>query len=170
MRTLIAILVSTMLVACGEHKTSSSTEAEPPPTSLAVDLRSHDFPFTVELGDPAILGVDSPSVRWNEEIGVLEVKAGDHFSIVLSEEPGDMASVKATLGRDLLATNEIITDAPDRLVWRAQFPDESIVFVHFYRIVEEDGRSFVVRDDGQGRFTEADIARMVDAVRTQQPV
>lgn len=170
MRTLIIATLALAFAACGEHEPAQTDSNDAPPVSLSVDLRGHDFPMTVELGDPNTLGVDSPAVRWNEELGVLEVKAGERFAIVLTEEPGDLASVKASLDRDLLATNEIITESPDRLVWRSRFPDESIVFVHFCRVVEADGRSFVVRDDGKGRFSEADVARMVDAVRTQQPV
>lgn len=170
MRTTIAFTMLLALTACGEtpgeeKDPASGTTA----TNLAVDLSGHDIPLSVELGDPATLGVDSPTVSWNEDMGQLELRAGNRFSILITEEPGDIARLKADLERDQLRTSTIIEEQPDRLVWRSTFPDEDIVFVHFYRVVQVDGRSFIVQDDDRGRFNEADITRMIGAVRTKQP-
>ncbi len=103
-------------------------------------------------------------------MGQLELHAGERFSILVTEESGDIARLKADLERDQLRTSAIIEEQPDRLIWRSTFPDEDIVFVHFYRVIQVDGRSFVVQDDDRSRFSEADVSRMVAAVRTQQPV
>jgi len=161
----------TILVSCGNPSTDSTIKEQvPAPTSLAVDLAGSGFPLTVELGDAATLGVDSAQVKWNEEAGQLEVRAGERFGILITEEPGDIPRLKADLQRDQLRTSTIIEEKNDRLIWRSAFPDEEIVFVHFYRVVEADGRMFVVQDDDHGRYSEADVSRMAGAVRTQQPV
>ncbi|MBK8225855.1 MAG: hypothetical protein IPK70_01605 [Flavobacteriales bacterium] len=170
MRATLALLLSALLIACGQQATEPASSTEQVAPSLAVDLAGHGFPLTVELGDAATLGVDSPSVRWNEDMGQLELRAGERFSILITEEPGDIARLKADLERDQLRTSAIIEEQPDRLIWRSTFPDEDIVFVHFYRIVQAGDRAFVVQDDDRGRFSEADVSRMAAAVRTQQPV
>lgn len=160
-----------ILISCGDPSPDVDLQNQmTAPTSLAVDLDGSGFPLTVELGDPTTFGVDSAQVKWNEEAGQLEVRAGDRFGILITEEPGDLARLKADLQRDQLRTSTIVEEKPDRMVWRSTFPDEEIVFVHFYRVVEADGRMFVVQDDDHGRYSEADVYRMVDAVRTKQPV
>lgn len=171
MRTTLAIVLLGTLCSCGGGNTeTNATETAPPAASLAVDLSGHDFPLSVELGDAATLGVDSPTVKWNEEMGHLSVAAGERFSILITEEPGDIARLKADLDRDQLRTSTIVEEQPDGLLWRSTFPDEDIVFVHFYRVVKADGREFVVQDDDSGRFSEADAKRMMGAVRTKLPV
>lgn len=170
MRATILFSSALLLAACsGGDAAEATTEQSPTATSLAVDLTGHDIPFSIELGDAATLGVDSPTVRWNEEFGHLSVQAGDRFSILITEEPGDIARMKADLGRDPLRTNSVVEEQPDRLIWRSTFPDEDIVFVHFYRVIQVDGRSFVVQDDDRGRYNEADVTRMANAVRVKQP-
>ncbi|MBK9146783.1 MAG: hypothetical protein IPM12_03065 [Flavobacteriales bacterium] len=170
MRSLPCLLLAVLLAACGAPPAEDQGAALIPPASLALDLSGFDVPFSLELGDAATLGVDSPTVRWNEEFGHLSVQAGDRFSILITEEPGDLARMKADLDRDQLRTNSIVEEQPDRIIWRSAFPDEDIVFVHFYRIVEADGRTFIVQDDDRGRFSEADAARMMGSVRVKQPV
>lgn len=172
MKSALSFVLALSLQACGggADPGQDSVMDAPPSASLAVDLHGFDLPLTVEFGDPATLGVDSPSVRMNEDMGQLEVQAGDRFSILITEEPGDIARLKADLERDPLRTSAIIEEQPDRLVWRSSFPDEEIVFVHFYRVLEVDGRTFVAQDDDRGRYNEADIARMIGSVRIKQPV
>jgi hypothetical protein len=170
MRSLPCLLLAVLLAACGAPPAEDHGAEPIPPASLALDLSGFDVPFSLELGDAATLGVDSPTVRWNEEFGHLSVQAGDRFSILITEEPGDIARMKADLDRDQLRTNSIVEEQPDRIIWRSAFPDEDIVFVHFYRIVEADGRTFIVQDDDRGRFSEADAARMMGSVRVKQPV
>lgn len=171
-KPLFPLLVLTV-AAC--TPTEAPTESASPVVEnsapvLSVDLEGNDMPLVVELGDAATLGVDAPSTAWNEETGRVEVKAGDHFSLLISEEPGDLARLKADLERDVLRTHQIIQDSPEHVVYRSQFPDDALVFVHFYRIIKVDGREFVVQDDPAGRYNEADIERMARSVRTQRPV
>ncbi|HRD52014.1 MAG TPA: hypothetical protein PKY96_05135 [Flavobacteriales bacterium] len=171
MRATIILFSALLLAACNSGGEAEATaEQSSTATSLAVDLSGHNIPFSIELGDANTLGVDSPTVRWNEEFGHLSVQAGERFSILITEEPGDIARMKADLNRDPLRTNSVVEEQPDRIIWRSAFPDEDIVFVHFYRVVQVDGRTFVVQDDDRGRFNEADAARMMNSVRTKQPV
>ena len=168
MKYVTAMLALTFLVSCGDGKReaaeAASTASEPAATWL-IDLREHDLPLEVDLGDRATLGVDSASVVWNEEFGELRVNAGEHFAISISEEPGDIARLKADLERDMLRKHTVLEETPEKVVYRSQFPDEDIVFIHFYRLVPVGDRTFVVRDAAEGRFNEADVQRMVAAVR-----
>lgn len=160
-----------LLSACGDGKKEAAEQlAGADSTAVAahiVDLSRYDVPLELDMGDLATLGVDSVAVKWNEEFGWLEVQAGEHFGITISEEPGDLARVKADLDRSTLQTHEVLSDSTDRLVYRSQFPDEAIVFHHFYRVVEVNGRPFVVQDGPNGKYNEADVKRMVNAVRVR---
>jgi hypothetical protein len=171
MKYTMPVMVLALLTACGDGKkeaaerTGAATEA---PAGYVVDLAPQDLPLTVDLGDLGTLGADSVEVAWNDEFGWLTVKAGERFSITISEEPGDMARLKADLERDnLLQTHTVLEETPELLVYRSQFPDEDLVFIHFYRIIQVGGRSFVVEEAVNGRFNEADIKRMAASVQAK---
>ena len=70
----------------------------------------------------------------------------------------------------MLQKHTVIEESPEKLVYRSQFPDDQLVFIHFYQIVQMDGRTFTVQDNEKGRFNETDVARMAKAVRTQRAV
>lgn len=169
MRTLPVLLV--LLAACGDGKKEAAEELSDADTAAVaghvVDLSRYDIPLEVDMGDLATLGVDSVMVKWNEQFGWLEVKAGDHFGITISEEPGDLPRMKVDLERSTLQTHEVMRDSADLLVYRSKFPDEDLVFHHFYRVVTVGERVFVVQDGPNGRFNESDVLRMVDAVRAR---
>lgn len=173
MKQYFMALLALGLIACGGGAPEAGDQATPADTSavaaLVVDLAPHDMPFTLDLGDPATLGADSVAVRFNEEFGWLEVRAGERFALTIAEEPGDLARLKADLERDMLQKHTVIEETPELLVYRSQFPDEDLTFIHFQRIVTVEGRTFVVQDAQGGRFNEADVARMNGSIRTQRP-
>jgi len=174
MKQFLPLGILLLMAACGDgKKEAAELQAAADSTTTAstiVELAPFDVPFAMELGDLATLGVDSAEVKWNEEFGWLEVRAGERFAVTITEEPGDMARLKSDLDRSTLQTHEIITGTPDLLVYRSQFPDEDLVFVHFYRIVQAGGRTFVMQDAQGGRFNEADVNRMSNSVRTEPSV
>lgn len=174
MRTIPLLSGMIILLACGDGKQEAAQALAAADTiistSLSVDLNAQDMPLFVELGPADLLGIDAPTVRWNEEMGRMEVDGGEHFGIVITEETGDLPRLKADLERDMLQKHTVIEEAPDRLVYRSQFPDDGLVFVHFYQVVQSGGRWFTVQDNEKGRFNEADVARMAKAVRTQRTV
>jgi hypothetical protein len=171
MRALLIILVAA-LTACGDGKREAAevlAAMVADSTQLLVGLERFDVPLRLALGERSVLGVDSAQVRWNEEVGWLEVVAGEHCGLVVVEEPGDLSRLKRDLDQDPLQTHAILKDSTDRLVWRSQFPDDALVFLHFCRVVESAGRTFVLRDLPSGRYNEADVQRMLAAVRTVGP-
>ncbi|HMC97171.1 MAG TPA: hypothetical protein VKG92_05945 [Flavobacteriales bacterium] len=168
------LLVFLVLAACGDGKKEAAEQLSDTSTAglaapTVIDLSSFDVPLMVDLGDLTTLGVDSPEVRWNEEFGRLEVNAGEHFGLIISEEPADIPRLKADLDRDMLRKNTVIAETPEELEYRSQFPDEELVFVHFYQVIRAGEREFVVEDRPEGRFNEADITRMASATKNKQP-
>ena len=55
----------------------------------------------------------------------------------------------------MLQQNSILEESPDKIIYKSQFPDDDLVFIHFQQIVTVGERTFVVRDADQGRFSEA---------------
>ena len=165
-RSLI-ILVLLLFTACAAPETEQGTipdrtaEEERTVMVKSVDLLAHDMPLVVQL-DPQVQ--DTATVRWNEQLGRLEVSAGEGFQLTIMEEEADLDRLKADLERDMLRKNTIIEETPDQVIYRSEFPDETITFVHFYRIVRHDGRTFVVQSNDQGRFNETDVKRMAQSV------
>jgi len=169
MKQLLFLSTAILLTACGDGKKEAAermaqTEVAPP-SGLVVDLAPHDVPFTLDLGDPGTLGTDSAEVRFNEEFGWVEVRAGERCAMIIVEEPADLARLKADLDRDMLQKHTVITETPELIVYRSQFPDSDLVYVHFLRVVNVAGRTFIVQDAQGPRFTEADVERMSAAVR-----
>ena len=172
MKHLLFLSAFALLTACGDGKKEAAEQqlaADSTTTGYTVDLASFDMPFALELGDLATLGADSAQLRWNEEFGWLEVRAGDGFAVTIAEAPADLVRLKGDLDRDMLQKHTLISETPELVVYRSQFPDEDLVFVHFYRIVQVGDRTFVMQDALGGRFNEAEIARMSASVRLQQP-
>ncbi len=173
MKAMAPVVLALGLVACGGNDSkpesevvdSTATAVTTPPAIL--DLGSYDTPLLVELGDMATLGVDSPTVKWNEEFGRLEVSAGEHFGLLITEEPGDLARLKADLDRDMLRKHTVLEETPEKLVYRSEFPDDAGTYVHFYRSVQVGDRTFVVTDADQVRFNEADVKRMAASIKAK---
>jgi hypothetical protein len=178
MKHLVSIAALVLLMAgCGDGKKEAAAKLAAINDSITaaraartVDLSRFDVPLLVDLGDLATLGVDSAAVQWNEEFGQLEVNAGERFGLVITEEPADIGRLKAELDRDMLRRNTVVQEDGDKLVYRSEFPDGDIVFVHFYQVLRVGDREFIVRDADQGRFSEADVARMAAAVRVKEAV
>ena len=160
-----------LMAGCGDGKADAArelAEQEAASTSGAtVDLGRFDLPLVVVLPPNGAPENDSlfGQPRWVEDFGHVELHAGPHFGITIAEEEGDMARLRSTLERDMLRTHTILEETPELLVYRQQFPDEDLVFVHFYRIIETQGRTFVVESHGQGRYNESDVALMREAVQ-----
>ncbi|MBX2971503.1 MAG: hypothetical protein KF797_00220 [Flavobacteriales bacterium] len=171
MKPLIPIALLLCFSACGsnngtpEGEVVDSTETAIAPAVL--DLATYDTPLLVELGDMATLGVDSATVKWNEEFGHLEVSAGEHFGLLITEEPADLARLKADLDRDMLRKHTVIEETPEKLVYRSEFPDDAGTYIHFYRAVQAGDRTFVITDVEQRRFNEADVKRMAGSIKVR---
>ena len=162
MKHSLLILSMVLLGACGDGKkdvADGQALADENAQGLIVDLGRYDMPLIVDLGDPATLGVDTPMVKWNEEFGRMEVSGGEHFELTISEEPADMARLKADLERSMLQQNTVLEETPEKIVYKSQFP----------QVVTVGERTFIVRDADQGRFNEADVARMSNAVSSKTP-
>lgn len=175
MKAILPFGLLALLASCGGQHDGGTTATEDT-TAVAsaapavLDLATYDTPLMVELGDLATLGVDSPTVKWNEEFGHLEVNAGDHFGMLITEEPGDLARLKADLDRDMLRKHTVLEEGPEKLVYRSEFPDDAGTYIHFYRIVQVGDRHFVITDVEERRFNEADVARMVGSIKVRSAV
>jgi len=177
MKTLIPVLILALLASCGDGKADAArklaeAQAQADAEAAAVepyllDLQAFDMPLVVSLPEMLTPDVDSTYGRaiWNEEFGQLRVKAGDHFGLTITEDEGNIQRLKADLERDMLRKHSVLEESPQHVVYRSQFPDEDLVFIHFYQVITVDGRSFVVEDMAEGRYNEADVARMTKAVR-----
>lgn len=175
MKYSIILVTLALLASCGDGKADAArklAEAQAEAEAAAVepyllDLQAFDMPLVVSL--PEMLTPDEDSTYgkavWNEEFGQLRVKAGDHFGLTITEDEGNIPRSKADLERDMLRKHSILEESPEHIVYRSQFPDEDLVFIHFYQVITVEGRSFVVEDMAEGRYNEADVARMTKAVR-----
>jgi hypothetical protein len=162
------------LAACGDGKADAAQhladQQDSTAASVVIDLSAHDMPLLLTPPDKQLTGGMDPTVIWKEEAGVLEVRAGDHFGLQISEEPGDLTRLKADLDRDLLRKNTVISETPEMLIYRSEFPDDpSLVFIHFHQVVKVGDRTFVAQDVQDLRFNEQDVKRMGASLSTRTP-
>ncbi len=170
MKYLFPILALALSAGCGGGA-EQPTDGAPAPDSTPVatippiDLSSHGLPLLLTPPDG-----QEPAIVWKDETGTLEVKAGDHFGLVITEEPGDIPRLKAALDRDLLRKNILLRETPDLLTYRSEFPDDAtLVFMHFYLVIKAGDRAFVVQDTEGQPFNQQDIDRMLAAVSPKPP-
>jgi hypothetical protein len=162
------------LIACGDGKADAAKQLAEQRDSTAapavIDLSAHDVPLLLTPPDKQLTGGMDPTVAWKEEAGVLEVRAGDHFGMQITEEAGDLARLKADLDRDLLKKNTVISETPEMLIYRSEFPDDpSLMFIHFYQVRKVGDRTFVAQDVQDLRFNEQDVQRMAASLGTLPP-
>ncbi|MBL8001060.1 MAG: hypothetical protein JNL05_03780 [Flavobacteriales bacterium] len=173
-QVLLALVGSAILLGCGGGSGSGETGGEDSTAVAAptntLDLAAHDLPLVLNLPDKQLLGGAEAQVVWKDQVGLLEVRAGEHFGLTIIEEPGDIARKKADLDRDLLRKNTILKETPELLVYRSEFPDDpSLVYIRFHQLVRAGDRSFVVEDIPELKFNEQDVERMTAAVAPKQP-
>lgn len=177
MKNMLLLPLFLLLAACGDGKSEAAKALadEAPATNgqaaYVLDLTPFDMPLVVHL--PEVLSPDVDSLygkaSWNEEFGQLRVMAGDGFGLTITEDDGDMPRLKGDLERHMLLRNTILQETPDLLVYSSQFPDEELVFIHFYKIVRSNGRTFVVESLPDRKFNEAEVQRMANAVHPVTP-
>lgn len=168
MRKLLVAVPFVMLSACGHE---AGSEGDPPPAdslsqvAQAIDLSNYDLPLQVILPNAQASGGAKAVVGWNEEEGWFGVKVGEHFSLHITEGPGDLPRLKRDLENDLVRKHALLIDKPDLVVYRSEFPDDpTLVQLHFYQVIMAGDRSFVVESDPEGRFDQTDVERMSEAV------
>ncbi|MCO6481291.1 MAG: hypothetical protein J5I62_00715 [Flavobacteriales bacterium] len=154
-------------VACGTASTGPSTDGTAPgepARATLTDLSAHHLPLLLETPADA----PAPDIVWKDEFGKLMVRAGDHFALEIFEAPSDLNRLKADLDRDLLRKNTIVEEAPDLLIYRSEFPDDStLLSFHFNRSVTVGDRTFQIQDaqdDGMA-FSLEEVRTMAVAVR-----
>ncbi len=162
------------LSACGDGKADAAKQlAELRDTTAApavIDLSAHDVPLLLTPPDNQLTGGVDPTITWKEETGVLEVRIGDHFGMQIIEEAGDLTHLKADLDRDLLKKNTVLSETPELLIYRSEFPDDpTLVFIHFYQVLNSGDRTFVAQDVQDLRFNEQDIHRMAASLAVHPP-
>jgi hypothetical protein len=174
MKLLIPAFTLVLLAACGD-RTGPADDGTPAAdttaaTVPAIDLATHGLPLLLIPPDKQLMGGQEPAIVWKDETGTLEIRAGDHFGLMIREEPGDIARLKASLDRDLLRKNTLLRETPDLLTYRSEFPDDpTLVFMHFYLIVVAGDRTFIVQDVEGLPFNQQDIERMIAAVSPKPP-
>lgn len=174
MKHLLHALALMLIAACGDAPpaTEAATAADSTTTSAVpvIDLSSHDLPLLLTPPDKQLTAGQDPSIVWKDETGTLEIRAGEHFGLMIREEPGDIPRLKASLERDLLKKNAVLRETPELLIYRSEFPDDpSLVFMHYCQVVHAGDRSFVVQDVDDGTFNQQDIERMMAAISPKPP-
>jgi hypothetical protein len=174
MENLLWALPVLALCACGGGNTTTNAGTNPVDSTTlstpAIDLASYDLPLLFTAPDKQLTGGAEPLVRWKEETGQLEITAGDHFGMAITEEPADIPRVKADLERDLLRKNTVLRETPDLIVYRSEFPDDaSLVFIHFHRVLSVGERTFTIQDLEGPRFNEQDVDRMLTSLAPKLP-
>lgn len=139
---------------------TTTTDSTAAPTTNMVDLDRFDMPLLVNVPQNG----HDPMAIMNEERGRAEVRAGDHFGLIITEMEPDFERLKADLERDMLVKNTIVEETPDLIAYTSEFPDGTGTFAHFMQVVRSGDRTFVVEDLPDGRFNESDRKSMVGAV------
>lgn len=172
-----ALFALPIVVACGDGKQQAAEQAAVvdrttavAPTDTATDLGPFDLPLMVRIPPAQATGGAVSELGWKEEEGWFGVRAGEHFALRITEEPGDVGRLKSDLDRDLVRKTTVLNETPDLLVYQSIFPDDpTLVFVHFYRVLRVGDREFVVESAPEGRFNAADVERMRNAVNVKEP-
>jgi hypothetical protein len=175
MKISIPVFTVALLAGCGSgteqaEKGTPAADSSALTTIAPIDLAGHGLPLLLTPPDKQLTDGQEPTIVWKDETGTLEARAGDHFGLVITEEPGDIPRLKAALDRDLLRKNTLLRETPDLLTYRSEFPDDpSLVFMHFYQVVRAGDRTFVVQDVEGRPFNQQDLDRMMTAVSPKPP-
>jgi hypothetical protein len=178
MKYLLLLAVPLALVSCDRASSTASGEDEtdtsaaiPEVGDTMVDLAAYDLPLRLSAPDAQAAMGAALVLHPNEERGWLEVDRGEHFMLRISETEGDdLARLKEDLQRDQLRKATVITERPDLLLYKLEFPP-----ILRWCSCTLCGRSASAAANSslesapETRFNEGDAWRMIGAVSPVAP-
>lgn len=148
----------------GNGTNENSTEVlEESPAVQRLDISEEVFNLSIAL--PQDYALDNPPrIDFNPAFGHLEVKCGDVFGLIITEESGDINEVIEQLERDLVFKYEIEEQTSNSLLYKQFFSGNNQEFWHFYVILPGSETNYVVRDAQMDELNAHQSRKIYDAL------
>lgn len=123
----------------------SNEVVEQGPTVQRLDISEEVFQLSIAI--PQDYALDNPPrINFNPAFGHMEVKCGDVFALIITEESGNIDETIEQLERDLVFKYEIEDQTNRGLLYKQFIPGSDREFWHFYVMVPGSETGYVVRD------------------------
>ncbi|GAB4206543.1 MAG: hypothetical protein Fur0023_16540 [Bacteroidia bacterium] len=161
---LVSVVAFSMsIVSCGGKKEEEEIKA--PDGMRVVDLSKYGKPVTIFVPDST-----QGSLEINEQPGgVLQIKVGKQYDILMKEGAEDIAFKKADLGNDdVYKIKQFFVDEPSAIAWEWAIGDLPSEF-HFICVQKAENNAYTFEDnrnsDGSP-FSKSAIEKMLESSKT----
>ena len=166
--TLLAGIITTVVA----FEACNSSETQAPKAENQITLNPNDSLFTVneagynfQIALPKDLMIaNSPQIEVNEATGELNIRLGEQFWIVATQEKVDMAAIKHELEEDMLFTNKVVEESNNSVLFQRILPDGTTYDYSYQSLSEISGKPYVFRTSEEGEFSMESVNRMRQAI------
>jgi hypothetical protein len=168
--TLLASIITTVVALEACH----SNEPQAPQAEAQVAVNPNDSLFTVneagynfQIALPKDLMIaNAPEIAVNEATGELNIRLGEQFWIVATQEQMDLASIKHELEEDMLFTNKVVEESNNSLLVQRILPDGTTYDYSYQSLNQISGKPYVFKTSEEGEFSMESVNRMRQAIST----
>lgn len=148
----------------GSGTNENSTEVlEESPDVQRLDIFEEVFNLSIAL--PQDYALDNPPrINFNPAFGHMEVKCGEVFALIITEESGNIDETIEQLERDLVFKYEIEDQTNRGLLYKQFIPGSDREFWHFYVMVPGSVTGYVVRDAQMDELNAHQSRKIYDAI------
>jgi hypothetical protein len=170
MKKIAAILMTSItlisLISCNSKK---EEEIKAPEGMMVIDMSKYGKQFLLFVPDSTFGKLEISE----QPGGLLEVKVGKVFDIIIKEGEEDIAFKKADLGNDdLYKVKQFLVDEPTTIAWEWGIPDMPSEF-HFLTVQKIGNYTYTFEDNKNSDaapFSKSNIEKMLESCRNIKPV
>jgi hypothetical protein len=168
-----ALILGLLATQACQNPTSNSGQEK-----AGFQLQANDSLFHVDQAGynfniilPKDLMISSnPEIKVNEATGELNIRLGEHFWIVASQEKVDLSAMKAALSDDMLFKPEIIEENASSILYKRVLPDGTEYDYSFKSCSEISGKPYLFKTSEEGEFSKESVTKMKDAISSIQNI
>jgi hypothetical protein len=168
-----ALILALLATQSCQNQTSDSGHEK-----AALQLQANDSLFHVDQAGynfniilPKDLMISSnPDIKVNEATGELNIRLGEHFWIVASQEKMDMNALKAAMNDDMLFKPEILEESSNSILYKRVLPDGTEYDYSFKSCSEISGKPYLFKTSEEGEFSKDSVTKMKQAISSIQNI
>ncbi|MCB0761767.1 MAG: hypothetical protein KDC12_09620 [Flavobacteriales bacterium] len=161
----VAVMALALFAACNGQSDGGAADVNLGPDDSLMVISEPGFEMKVVLSK-TLLANDPARIRYDQNLGHLEVSVGDHFDLQLIDDSMDVNHIKAELQEDQLMSYIFRDAGTNQLDYEAVLPDGNVLSHYYMGLHSIGGKTYFIRTNPDKEFTRMQVDKMKSAIRT----
>ncbi len=165
--TLLTLLAGIFwLHACNPTQNSSTPAASivtQGPNDSLFTVNEEGYQFAIYLPKDLIIDHE-PDIEFNSASGNLNIRIGDQFWIVASQEQKDFKEVKSEINDNMLFSCRVIEDTGSAVLYQRILPDGKAYDYNYRAVAMIGGKPYFFRTCEEGEYSRESVELMRSAI------